>query len=879
MTARAIHPSLTLYRLAALAALGFCLLWPNAATGGELRFSFEGATDAWVASPLDGNTGEVAPSTERASAGDSSLSIAATFPGSVGITYHPIDDFTGFGELALDLFVPEDAPEDLDLYIYLKDKEYRWYQTAPLKATDTGLPRSRKWGAWRHIAVPLDGSAPIWEAGDQMAAWGRATYRPHELGLRLFSNEQWSGPIYVDEIALRPLGRAPAPGRREWQAPPGGISTPTPGGAVAPDEAPSRSSLRLIPSADSVPQFERFELTFYLDRIYDNPFDPGEINVQGHFVGPSGKEVTVPGFYYQAYARMRDGKRNEQLSPAGTACWKVRFAPLEQGPHRYWVTVQEGPPEWIRRTRPATVRRQLESALSLRGLASLEGAFTATEPKDPRGYLRVSTSDPRYFEFQNGDFYFPWGVNMRDGGDQAAAQQGTYDFDGYLAEFAAHGFNFVRTWMCAWWAGLEWSERYESRYYGEGRYALYNAWRLDHALEQAEANDLYVELTFNNHGQVRRDRFDQEWEYSPYGVRNAGHLPAPPLLFSDERTKELFKRRYRYIVARWGYSRHIFSWDLWNEVDLVENYYEPEVCQFNQEMAQYLRSIDPWDHIISTHMCLYWFGGLHGATHGSVMWQAPEMQIVKADSYWGSDEYGPRNNKRPTVEGAVCNDVNDAWFMGYGMNQNDRTKPFLFIEWGKQTQHNVFPDDADMRIGLWVTYMQPAAALGVSWHWPMLEKHGWYALYEALGRFDGGFDRRGHDLKNTAERYLYVRGLSKEDIQLDPEVRAEQRGSCTARPAEAMVHCQAMQTDTEAHFYAYNYPHMKKGDPAKVEQPVTGVTVTFRQMKDGAYSVEFWDPLRGEKFGNAQATCQGGKLSFVLPDFRQDIAGKIRPGA
>ena len=104
--------------------------------------------------------------------------------------------------------------------------------------------------------------------------------------------------------------------------------------------------------------------------------------------------------------------------------------------------------------------------------------------------------------------------------------------------------------MSAWWASIEWSDKYDSRYDGVGRYCMYNAWRLDHALELAEEEDLFIELTLNSHGQLRRDRFDAEWEYNPYSAANGGPVATPSLFFLSPSAKDLFRQRYRYIAAR-----------------------------------------------------------------------------------------------------------------------------------------------------------------------------------------------------------------------------------------------------------------------------------------------------------------------------------------
>ena len=120
----------------------------------------------------------------------------------------------------------------------------------------------------------------------------------------------------------------------------------------------------------------------------------------------------------------------------------------------------------------------------------------------------------------------------------SAAERGTYDFDDYFPEFAAHNIRFCRTWMCAWWAGIEWTDRYDSRFDGAGRYAMYNAWRLDHTVDLADKYQIYLEITLNSHGQIRRDKFDAEWQYNPYSTKNGGMVASPAMFFTSKLGKE-----------------------------------------------------------------------------------------------------------------------------------------------------------------------------------------------------------------------------------------------------------------------------------------------------------------------------------------------------
>ncbi len=248
--------------------------------------------------------------------------------------------------------------------------------------------------------------------------------------------------------------------------------------------------------------------------------------------------------------------------------------PMAEGKHRFYVSVRD----------------------SLGELRSQEYSFEATAPTDPRGMVRVSKSDPMYFEFDDGEPFVPNGMNMRDGGDQAEKQRGTYDFDHFFERFDDEGLNFVRTWMCAWWAGIEWGENYHSRFDNLGRFSMYNAWRLDYMMDLADEHDLFIELTMNSHGQLRRDKYDREWEYNPYAARNGGFVASPSMFFTNEQAKADFKNRYRYIVARWGYSQHLMSYDMWNEIDLSEGSNAAQIAAWHKELAAYIKSIEHQEH-------------------------------------------------------------------------------------------------------------------------------------------------------------------------------------------------------------------------------------------------------------------------------------------
>ena len=69
---------------------------------------------------------------------------------------------------------------------------------------------------------------------------------------------------------------------------------------------------RIYADNESVGQYEKYEIVLELTGTFQNPYDPGEVDLGAVFTSPSGAEWNINGFY--------DGER-----------WLIRFAPDEPG--------------------------------------------------------------------------------------------------------------------------------------------------------------------------------------------------------------------------------------------------------------------------------------------------------------------------------------------------------------------------------------------------------------------------------------------------------------------------------------------------------------------------------------------------------------------
>ena len=134
-----------------------------------------------------------------------------------------------------------------------------------------------------------------------------------------------------------------------------------------------------------VPRHTRVELSCQVGGTYDSPFDPSEVDVAAEFTSPSGTTLSVPAFFFEGFARGKDGA----IQATGQACWKVRFAPVEMGRHTCRI-----------RARDRTGAR-----------ASAERSFECV-PGDHKGFVRIHPRNPRYLAFDSGEVYLPMGINL-----------------------------------------------------------------------------------------------------------------------------------------------------------------------------------------------------------------------------------------------------------------------------------------------------------------------------------------------------------------------------------------------------------------------------------------------------------------------------------
>lgn len=287
----------------------------------------------------------------------------------------------------------------------------------------------------------------------------------------------------------------------------------------------------------------------------------------GEVITPSGRTLLLPAYY------------------AGQQVYAVRARPDETGTYRLARVLES-----------SFGRAPAEVTPVLRNPGTLENTRASRLPA-----IGIHPQDSTRFARADGKVFLPIGTNLAwaRSGDPVAFYREA------LPRFAAAHLTWMRVWMAHWGrTNLDWLHPDDGPSPPPGGIDLHVAERWDRILESAEEHGVYIQLVFQHHGQFSTT-VNPNWADHPWNAANpGGFLHSPGEFFTDPNARALTALKYRYIVARWGWSPAIFAWELFNEVHWVDafklNRNEAAVAAWHTAMANYLRSIDAYRHLVTT---------------------------------------------------------------------------------------------------------------------------------------------------------------------------------------------------------------------------------------------------------------------------------------
>ncbi len=551
----------------------------------------------------------------------------------------------------------------------------------------------------------------------------------------------------------------------------------------------------------SLEKYARLELDLATDLPVENPYEQDENDLRVQFTSPSGRMVQVGAFWYQGYDL-------QTRQPRGEPGWKVRFTPDEVG------------------------RWEATALAEVHGLQSPVVEFDVTPSSNP-GYIGVHPYNPHYLAFDNGNFFFPIGLNM-------AWCRGCSDPVGqyrqWLDQFSASGGNTIRVWMAAWSFGIEWADT------GLGNYdqRQYQAWELDQVFSLAEARGVKIILVLINHGPFSLVA-NSEWKHNPYNAALGGPLTSPEQFVTDPTAKSLFKRRLSYIVNRWGYSPDLLAWEWFNEVDHTP-ITDQALIPWLEEMTAYLRQLDVNHHLRTISYAM---------RNWSSVWQLPELDLIQRHEYAVQFQEQERDLAGRAVED----------FQTLAMSLPE--KPMLLGEFGYSAidyGDNVERTGIHLHNGLWATTFSGYAGSGMYWWWDnYVASNNLWKHFKSLSNFIKDVD---------LSRYQAFTPM----MLSSGEGTAEQVHAMGLRGDASMVWLRSNNYTASAAIAAQK----DKGFTIQYVPPlIRGLILSLDGMDDGEYEVSWYDPQSAQWMSRDILRARHNTLVIPVPPFRYDQAAKI----
>ena len=423
----------------------------------------------------------------------------------------------------------------------------------------------------------------------------------------------------------------------------------------------------------NVPQYLSFTIDAQIIAEWQNPHNSQDIAVDLDILTPSGKRAKLPGYYVSG--------KSEELSH-----WQFKFTPTEVGTYSIAARVSddEKTTKWSSKN------------------------FT-TVKSSGKGFLRAN--DNWTLKYDNGELFRGLGENFawesRDNDDsrffKALHENPRFNYDDMLKSLSESGANIFRTWMIFWNLPVDYNVvDNNSRYKNSSeRFNQSGVQRMNELIELSEKSDMKIILSMDSHAGFA----GEGWKYNSYNQQNGGPVKSAADFFVNEKAKQRYKDKLRFLVARWSYAPQIAAWEFFNEIDNVmydgeEQHIADEVITaWHKEMSDYLATIDAHNHLTTTSIS-------HRSVKG--LFNLQNIDINQTHLYKVTDNI-------PSIIRTQTELFDNPYFVGEFSAEWDWSKNFDLI------QDTMI---SDYKRGLWYGIFSPSPIMPLSWWWEYFDEKG-----------------------------------------------------------------------------------------------------------------------------------------------------------
>ena len=476
--------------------------------------------------------------------------------------------------------------------------------------------------------------------------------------------------------------------------------------------------------------FDLYEITFQLGN-YANPYDPDVIDVYAEFTAPDGQVSKVNGFYYEGY-RFEQYKGYEKSQPDSRGNgWKVRFTPHQEGVWHF--------------TLHATDKK---GVVRLNSYGNTDLTFNCKAVENTCGF--ITKANTRYLKREvvaNGKrqshSFFPIGPNVAwytcKSYYNFATPYGIYEYERRIDSLAGRA-NYMRVWLNRTQYlslyGYEYTQTVAGNppLYFDNTLNQKDAAELDHIIQYAAKNGIAIMPCIFTYGDFKADQkhdgaLDKnpaDWRVNPYNTVLG--LKTPTDFFTDKEAQRIARNLVRYSIARWGYATNIVAWELWNEISNMDldkqayGKYCDVVTRWHDDMARYVRSNDPFHHLVTTSI---------GYDSESMLFNRiyNELDIVQ-DHHYANVQKAKSKEQLSHLLYLTSLEVhrvypNKIFFIGeFGFGSSDSQR---YLE---KDPHGI-----DLHNTLWSTLFSGMMGPASFWQWSALEKCGTHKVFEPVHTF------------------------------------------------------------------------------------------------------------------------------------------------
>ena len=350
-------------------------------------------------------------------------------------------------------------------------------------------------------------------------------------------------------------------------------------------------------------------------------------------------------------------------------------------------------------------------------------------PSNNIEFVRVSTENPRYFETTDGHPWIPVMINfiMPNGQEPEVFKK----VDAYFKHFSENGGNAMRIWISSPFLEIEDTK--------VGEYSQIKFNRIDSVLSLATKYGIRLKFTLQHIRTIKPEGKDvASWSNRAFmAVENGGPFKGISDYINTPAGKSAYINRAKALSKKYKDNKQIFSWELWNEMDAVD---ENDWFSFSTQLLDSVKILFP-NHLIAQTL-----GSMHSLDADYRYEKLIPMknnEFITVHRYLdpGSD-WGQYENVHGPIDLLISTAIQSVY-------RNEFNKPVVANEHGAVEGNHAGPNKlyAKDSLGVFIhdmifaPFFCGASGSGAMWHWDSyVEKQNLWFHYKRFNNAIKGID-------------------------------------------------------------------------------------------------------------------------------------------